>query len=106
MDNGPKTGRNGRAERSRQLAHDAGADFEAGASTEGQFAGSGFVENDAERPEVAAAVGWFAAQDFGGHVVESAADGGDVLSAGEGLRRAFEDCAAGAFGEAEVEDFY
>ncbi len=106
LDNGPETRRNWGTERGRHLAHDAGTDFEASASTEGQFAGRGFVKNDAERPKVAAAVGWFAAQNFGRHVVQRAADGGNVLRAGEGLRWAFEDCAAGAFGEAKVQDLY
>src|SRR5882762_8721321 len=97
LNNGPQTRRYGRTERSGQLAHDRRADLEAGASTEGQLAGSGFVQNNSEGPEIAAAVGWFAAQNFRSHVVQSAADRGCILRASEGLCGTFEDGVSGAF---------
>ena len=49
------------------------------AAFERETAGGGFVEDDSERPEIAAVIGGFSAQNFRRHVGERAADAGATL---------------------------
>src|SRR5262249_10556037 len=102
LNDGPQAGRNRRAERLGDFSHDGGADFKAGATAKRQVTRGGFVADDSERPEIAATVRRFAAQEFGSHVLTGLARGGDVLSVARGMRATCEDCRACTFREADV----
>ena len=82
LNDAPQARRDRWAESAGNLAHDGGADFKTGPSTEGQATRSGFVENNAERPEITTAVCGIAAQDFRGHVGQSAAYAGGAKPPG------------------------
>jgi hypothetical protein len=101
----PQTGGNRGPERLGDFAQDGGADFESGAAFKGQAAGSEFVEDDAESPEIAASVGGVSTKSFGGHVGQGAAHARGGVDAGKRKSGSLEQSAANALGKAEVEDF-
>src|SRR5882672_10304150 len=78
LNDGPESGRDGRSKRLGHLTHDSGADFKSSASVKGETSGSGFIQQNAECPQIAAVISPFAAQDFGSDVWESAAYSGSV----------------------------
>ncbi len=105
LNNGPNAGGNAGGELRRQIVQDGRANLESGASFEGQLSGSGFIEDDAKRPDVDAMVRFHAAEDLGSHVLERAGQPLRGFDWADRLRRAFEEVFFGVLGEAEVENF-
>ena len=89
LNDGPESEREAGVERFRSFAENCCAGFESGAAFERETAGGGFVEDDSQRPQIAAVIGGFAAQNFRCHVGERAADAGAILHRGVGARAGF-----------------